>query len=67
MLECRVMRGIFKSVALPGLWISPAAVEERDWWSVMATIERGITRKGHHEFMGTIWNKNNKSAENHQL
>jgi hypothetical protein len=43
------------SAALPGLWIPVAALKERDWWSVMGGIARGVSRVGHHEFMDTIW------------
>lgn len=50
--------GLIKSKALPGLWIPVNALQIRDLWVVMATIERGITRKEHHDFMGTIWNHN---------
>lgn len=49
--------GLIKSTALPGLWIPQQAMKQRDWWSVMATISRGITRKEHHDFMATIWKK----------
>ncbi|QDU36367.1 hypothetical protein Mal4_06520 [Maioricimonas rarisocia] len=48
-------RGLICSQALPGLWISPTAVAARDWWTVLAAIERGVTRLGHHEFQETIW------------
>jgi hypothetical protein len=44
------------STALPGLWIPTLALKERDWWSIMGAIARGVTRIGHHEFMETIWN-----------
>jgi hypothetical protein len=47
--------GLIKSTALPGMWISVEALKNRDWWSVMATISRGITRRGHRDFMATIW------------
>jgi hypothetical protein len=47
--------GLIKSVALPGLWIPIKPLKNRDWWSVMATISRGITRREHHAFMATIW------------
>ncbi len=47
--------GLIKSSALPGLWMPLDAVTQRDWWRVMATISRGITRQEHHAFMGSIW------------
>lgn len=50
------------STALPGLWIPAQALKDRDWWSVMAAIARGVSRVGHHEFMATIW-KPEKSKE----
>jgi len=46
---------LIMSTALPGLWISPQALKHRNWWAVMATIERGVSRVGHHDFMDTIW------------
>jgi hypothetical protein len=47
--------GLIKSTALPGLWIPVEAFVNRDWWAVMASISRGITRRGHRDFMATIW------------
>ena len=47
--------GLIKSKALPGLWIPTRALAARDWWSVLAAIERGASRRGHHEFVETIW------------
>ena len=43
------------SAALPGLWISKPALEQRDWWTIMATTSRGVTRRGHHDYMDAIW------------
>lgn len=43
------------STALPGLWIPAYALKHRDWWAVMGAIARGVSREGHHDFMGTIW------------
>ena len=43
------------SEALPGLWIPKAALRRRDWWSIIAAIEQGVTRREHHHFMQTIW------------
>jgi hypothetical protein len=50
------------SSALPGLWISSVALKHRDWWSAMGAIARGVTRKGHHDFMNTIWSAGKKQA-----
>lgn len=44
-----------RSKALPGLWIPRASLARRDWWTICAAIERGCTRRGHHEFQETIW------------
>lgn len=52
--------GVFKSKALPGLWIPHKAIETRDWWTILAAIERGVTRLGHHEHQETIWHKNGR-------
>lgn len=49
--------GMLKSVALPGLWIPIEALKNRDWWAILAAISEGVTRKEHHDFMATIWNK----------
>jgi hypothetical protein len=46
---------LIMSSALPGLWIPSYALKHRNWWSVMGAIARGVSRKGHHEFMETIW------------
>ena len=50
------------STALPGLWIPTMALKQRDWWSIMATIARGVTRIGHHDFMETIWKLSSSRA-----
>ncbi|NKB68474.1 MAG: hypothetical protein GKR89_15535 [Candidatus Latescibacteria bacterium] len=47
--------GLIQSTALPGMWLPVEALGNRDWWSVIATIARGITRREHHDFMATIW------------
>ena len=47
--------GLIKSSALPGLWIPLSSWAERDMWSIMATISQGVTRRGHRDFMATIW------------
>lgn len=49
--------GLIKSTSLPGLWFPVKAFTDRDWWSVMAKISHGITRRGHRDFMATIWKK----------
>ena len=49
--------GLIKSSSLPGLWIPIDAIKKRDNWSIMASIEHGVTRREHHELMDTIWNK----------
>lgn len=46
---------LIMSAALPGLWIPSRALKHRNWWAIMGTIERGVSRVGHHEFMDTIW------------
>lgn len=46
---------VIRSAALPGLWIPAMAFKHRDWWSIMASIARGVSRIGHHDFMETIW------------
>ena len=55
--------GLLKSKALPGLWIDIESVARRDWWSVLSTVERGCSRRGHHEFMEAIWHKDGRTAE----
>jgi hypothetical protein len=47
--------GLIKSKALPGLWIPTRALAARDWWTVLAAIERGVSRRGHHEYVETVW------------
>lgn len=49
--------GVIRSKALPGLWIPAEALARRDWWAILAAIERGVSRLGHHEFHETIWHK----------
>lgn len=46
---------LIMSAALPGLWIPTQAFKQRDWWSIMGTIARGVSREGHHDFMNAIW------------
>ncbi len=54
--------GVLRSQALAGLWIPTKALCERDWWAIMAAITRGVTRRGHHEFMEAIWNPGNSAT-----
>lgn len=49
--------GLIKSASLPGLWIPMKAWAERDIWTIMAKISQGVTRRGHRDFMATIWKK----------
>lgn len=49
--------GFIQSTALPGLRILLRALAERDWWSIMAAIAQGISRRPHHELMESIWRK----------
>ena len=37
--------GILRSKALPNFWIPLASVQDRDWWSVLGCIERGVSRR----------------------
>ena len=37
--------GIIYSHALPNFWAPLNALQERDWWSVLAWIERGVSRR----------------------
>lgn len=54
--------GVIRSMALPGLWIPTDALAKRDWWTIIAAIERGVTRLGHHEFQETIWHKSGRPS-----
>jgi hypothetical protein len=49
--------GMICSTALPGLWIPTDALKNRNWWSVMASISQGITRREHHELMEGLWSR----------
>ncbi len=51
------------STALPGLRIPAVAFKQRDWWSVMGAIARGVSRIGHHNFMETIWRPDPSRAQ----
>jgi Uma2 family endonuclease len=37
--------GIIRSHALPNLWLPLKAVHDRDWWTVLGCIERGVSRR----------------------
>ena len=37
--------GIIRSHALPNLWLPLKAVQDRDWWTVLGCIERGVSRR----------------------
>lgn len=50
--------GMIKSTSLPGLWMPIDALKKRDYWTIMACIDHGVTRRDHHELMQSIWNKN---------
>jgi hypothetical protein len=54
---------LIMSTALPGLWAPSYALKHRNWWAVMGTIARGVSRVGHHEFMDTIWKGGNRTPE----
>ena len=55
--------GVIKSKALPGLWFSTNHAKDRDWWTLIDLVDRGITRLGHHEFMETIFHKDGRKEE----
>ncbi|HVX12917.1 MAG TPA: hypothetical protein VHC22_17170 [Pirellulales bacterium] len=54
---------LIMSAALPGLWIPPRALKHGDWWTIMSTIARGVSRIGHHEFMDAIWKSRSDRTE----
>lgn len=37
--------GILRSRALPNFWLPLKAIEERDWWTAVGCIERGVSRR----------------------
>jgi hypothetical protein len=37
--------GILRSQALPNFWLPWKAVQERDWWTALGCIERGVSRR----------------------
>jgi Putative restriction endonuclease len=54
---------LIMSTALPGLWIPSHALKDRNWWTIMGTIARGLSRVGHHDFMDTIWKAGKSRTE----
>ena len=54
---------LIMSTALPGFWMPAYALKNRDWWTIMGTIARGVSRVGHHDFMDTIWKAGKNRAE----
>lgn len=50
------------STALPGMWMSRTALANRDWWTIMGQIARGVSRRGHHDYMDAIWNASAKRS-----
>ena len=59
--------GLIQSKAMPGLWIPLEALARRDWWEILSTIERGVSRRGHHEFMETIWHKDVRAGHDEDV
>ena len=37
--------GIMRSSALPNFWLPLKSVQDRDWWTVLGCIERGVSRR----------------------
>jgi hypothetical protein len=37
--------GVIRSQALPNFWMPLQAVKDRDWWTVLGCIERGVSRR----------------------
>ena len=37
--------GIFRSRALPNFWLPLKSVQDRDWWTALGCIERGVSRR----------------------
>lgn len=48
---------LIMSSALPGLWLPVDAMVQRDMFQMLAGIQRGLSRREHHEFMNTVWKK----------
>lgn len=58
---------LIMSAALPGLWIPSQALKHQNWWAIMGTIARGVSRVGHHQFMDTICGKGRTEEEIRQV
>ena len=37
--------GVIRSHALPNFWTPLKALQDRDWWAVLGSIERGVSRR----------------------
>jgi hypothetical protein len=37
--------GIIYSHALPNFWVPLKSLQDRDWWAVLGSIERGVSRR----------------------
>ena len=37
--------GIMRSQALPNFWLPLKSVQDRDWWTILGCIERGVSRR----------------------
>jgi hypothetical protein len=37
--------GIIRSSALPDFWVPLSAFQDRDWWTVLGCMERGVSRR----------------------
>jgi hypothetical protein len=37
--------GIVRSHALPNFWVPLKSLQDRDWWAVLGSIERGVSRR----------------------
>jgi hypothetical protein len=37
--------GVLRSSAMPNLWMPLKALQDRDWWTVLGCIERGVSRR----------------------
>jgi hypothetical protein len=37
--------GVIRSHALPNFWVPLKSLQERDWWAVLGSIERGVSHR----------------------
>jgi len=37
--------GIIRSTALPNFWLPWKSIQDRDWWTALGCIERGVSRR----------------------